>query len=134
MLQALQPDDMSRVLNFAIDIVKCRDSDADYLQHIHYSEEATFHLFADVNRLNMRIWRSENRHHAVEIIQKLTCGLMSNSIFNSFFFRCTDSHKGVYLDMTQLFTFPEFSHLQTNMFIIQVVLFVYFLQNIYTIQ
>lgn len=58
-MQALQPDDMSRCLNFAIETIECIDSDAEFLRSILFTDETTFLLSGKVTMHNMRLWGYE---------------------------------------------------------------------------
>ena len=50
-VQSLQPDDGPRRASFATEILHRTDEDNDYLKHVCFSDEATFHTSGIVNRL-----------------------------------------------------------------------------------
>ena len=65
-VQALQPNDRPQRAAFAEEILDRIDKSNDYLQHVAFSDEATFHVTGKVNRHNLRIWGSENPHTVIE--------------------------------------------------------------------
>ena len=64
LVQELKPNDRPQREAFATEILSRIDEDNDYLKHVVFSDEATFHTCGKVNRHNVRIWRSE--HVAIE--------------------------------------------------------------------
>ena len=54
-VQELKPNDKPQRAAFATEILNRIDEDNDYLKHIVFSDEATFHTCGKVNRHNVRI-------------------------------------------------------------------------------
>lgn len=54
MLQASQQDDLPYLLNFAMEMLQCIDSDADFLLRLLYTDETTFNLSGNINYHNMK--------------------------------------------------------------------------------
>ncbi|KFM68878.1 hypothetical protein X975_02434, partial [Stegodyphus mimosarum] len=61
-IQILEPDDRPRRMAFATDMLRRIEDDAEFLKCIMFSDEASFHLSAIVNRHNVCIWGSVNPH------------------------------------------------------------------------
>ncbi|PSN35270.1 hypothetical protein C0J52_17561 [Blattella germanica] len=62
----------------------------EYLSHICFSDESTFHVSRKVNKHNCRIWGSENPRVTIEMerdSQKINvwCGLMKVKVIGLFF-------------------------------------------------
>lgn len=51
--------------NLCCDFLSGIDDDKLFLPRVVFSDEATFHVFGNVNRSNPRIWGSENSHAVV---------------------------------------------------------------------
>ena len=89
--QALQPNNFSQQVVFAGKILDKIEKNNDYLQHVAFSDEATFHLSGRVNKHNVQILGSENPHVMVEY-QKDSCKLnvwsclLHDRVIGSFFF------------------------------------------------
>ena len=67
MLQALQPNDMSRRKEFAVNMLEQISEDEAFLKRVCFSDEATFHVSGKLNKHNVRIWGSENPHATREL-------------------------------------------------------------------
>ncbi|XP_071037890.1 uncharacterized protein [Parasteatoda tepidariorum] len=78
-VQGLEPDDRPRRMAFATDMVGRIEDDADFLKHIMFSDEASFHVSGIVNRHNVRIYgdlktpMNTVRHKGIP--QRLMCGV-----------------------------------------------------------
>ena len=73
MLQALQPNDMPRRKEFAVNMLQRISEDEAFLKLVCFSDEATFHVSGKLNKHNVRIWGSENPmrlENFGEIVQK----------------------------------------------------------------
>ena len=58
MLQALQPNDMPRRKEFALNMLQRISEDEAFLKRVCFSDEATFHISGKLNKYNVRIWGS----------------------------------------------------------------------------
>ena len=58
MLQALQPNDMPRRKEFAVNMLQRISEDEAFLKRVCFSDEATFHVSGKLNKHNVRIWGS----------------------------------------------------------------------------
>ena len=58
MLQALQPNDMPRRKEFAVNMLQRISEDEAFLKRVCFSDEATFHVSGKLNKHNVRIWES----------------------------------------------------------------------------
>ena len=91
MLQALQPNDMQRRKEFAVNMLQRISEDEAFLKRVCFSDEATFHVSGKLNKHNVRIWGSENPHATRELQRdspkvNVWCGIMCNRIIGPFFF------------------------------------------------
>ena len=62
MLQELQPNDMPRRKEFAVNMLQRISEDEAFLKQVCFSDEATFHVSGKLNKHNVRIWGLENLH------------------------------------------------------------------------
>ena len=62
MLQALQPNNMPRKKEFAVNMLQRISEDEAFLKRVCFSDEATFHVSGKLNKHNVRIWGLENPH------------------------------------------------------------------------
>lgn len=118
-LQALKPDDKLRRYEFACEMIERIDQNPDFLSGVMFSDEATFHVSGTVNTHNVRIWGSQNPHTIREKVRdspkvNVWCGLMCNRIIGPFFFAEKTVTGATYLDMLQMFAFPQVEDLQPN--------------------
>ena len=58
MLQALQPNNMPRQKEFAVNMLQRISEDEAFLKRACFSGEATFHVSGKLNKHNVRIWGS----------------------------------------------------------------------------
>jgi hypothetical protein len=56
-------------LHFCLELQQKVSLDEGFLEKIIFSIEATFHISGKVNRHNVRVWGSENRHAYVEHVR-----------------------------------------------------------------
>ena len=86
MVQQLSDEDHRRRLDFCLQLQDLMSSDDHFLQNVQFSDEATVHVSGAVNRLNVRIWGSENSHANVERqrespkVKCVLCNLQSKSV------------------------------------------------------
>jgi hypothetical protein len=85
------------------------------------TDKATFHVSGAVNMHNVRIWGSQQPHSVMEHVRdspkvNVWCGVMCNTIIGPFFFAEKIVTGSSYLDMLQLYAFPQLEHLQPNVF------------------
>ena len=73
MLQALQPNNMSRRKEFAVNMLQRISEDEAFLKRVYFSDEATFHVSEKLNKHNVRIWGSENPHASRELQRDTRC-------------------------------------------------------------
>ena len=55
MLQTLQPNDMPRQKEFAVNMLQQISEDEPFLKRVCFSDEATFHVSGKLNKHNVRI-------------------------------------------------------------------------------
>ena len=67
LLQALQPNDMPRRKEFAVNMLQQNSEDEAFLKRVCFSDEATFHVSGKLNKHNARIWGSETPHVSREL-------------------------------------------------------------------
>ena len=67
MLQTLQPNDMPRRKEFAVNMLQRISEDEVFLKGVCFSDEATFHVLGKLNKHNVRIWGLENPHATREL-------------------------------------------------------------------
>ena len=67
MLQTLQPNDMPRRKEFAVNMLQQISEDEAFLKRVCFSDEVTFHVSGKLNKHNVRIWGSENPHATREL-------------------------------------------------------------------
>ena len=58
MLQALQPNDMPRQKEFAVNMLQRISEDEAFLKRVCFSDEATFYVSGKLNKHNVKIWGS----------------------------------------------------------------------------
>jgi hypothetical protein len=88
------------------------DNDPNFMCNITFTDEATFHINGCINRHNCWIWGSEKPHVTYEFVRDLPklnvwCGLMHNRIFGLFIFAEHIINGMMFLDMLELFLFPQ---------------------------
>ena len=88
--------------------------DEDLLDHVMFSDEATFHLCAKVNRHNCRIWGTEkpSPSSCMEWIRdtpkvNVWLGMTRSKVYGPFFFAENTVTGVIYLDMLQQFLEPQ---------------------------
>ena len=81
MLQALQPNDMPRQKEFAVNMLQRISEDEAFRKRVCFSDEAIFHVLGKLNKYNVRIWGSKNPHASRELQRdspkvNIWCGIM----------------------------------------------------------
>ncbi|GBN58777.1 hypothetical protein AVEN_213913-1 [Araneus ventricosus] len=84
-----------------------------------FSDEATFHVSGIVNRHNTRIWGLENPHAVLQQARDsrkvyVSCVVLHDRIIGPFIFSKVTVLSDNYLDMLEIFTFPQIEDLQPN--------------------
>ena len=74
--------------------------------HLVFSDEATFHLIAKVNKHNTSIWGTEHPHSTLEHVRgspkiNVFCGISKKRVYGPFFFEGTTVNSETYLNMLQ---------------------------------
>ncbi|GBM07010.1 hypothetical protein AVEN_63457-1 [Araneus ventricosus] len=90
-VQKLQPNDGPQRVAFAVEMLSCIENEHDFLNHIIFSDEATFHVSNKVNKHNCRIWGSENPQAVHEVERNspkinVWCALSHDTVIGFFFF------------------------------------------------
>ena len=67
MLQALQPNDMPRRKEFAVNMLQRISEDEAFLRRVCFSDEATFRVSRKLNKRNVKICGSENPYASREL-------------------------------------------------------------------
>ena len=67
LLQTLKLEDKLRRKEFAVTMLERVDSDPGFLKCVCSSDKSTFHVSGLLNRHNLRIWGSENRHDTCKL-------------------------------------------------------------------
>jgi hypothetical protein len=119
-LQELKSEDNPRRHNFACDMLD-RTADPNFLINIMFSDETIFHVSGVINRHNVWIWGSQQLHSIMEHVQNsqkvnVWRGVMCNMTIRPFLFAKKTVTGSSYLDMLQLYAFPQLEHLQPNVF------------------
>ena len=104
MLQALQPNDIPKRKEFAVNMLQRISEDEAFFKRVCFSDEATFHASGKLNKQNVRIWGSEDPHASRELQRdspkvNVWCGIMCNRIIGPFFFNEASITADVYLDL-----------------------------------
>ncbi|GFS76140.1 uncharacterized protein NPIL_367161 [Nephila pilipes] len=110
-------------MTFATDMLR-RTEDAEYLNHLKFSDEACFLISSIVNQHIVRIWGSENPREGRELQRdsskvNMWCGLMYDRVTGPPFFTKKALTSVVYLDLLENFIFPQLEELQLHVFLQQ---------------
>ena len=117
MLQALQPNEMPKRKEFAVNMLQQISENEAFLKQVCFSDEATFHVSGKLNKHNVRIWRSEDPHASRELQRdspkvNVWCGIMCNRIIGPFFFNEAAITADVYLDLLIEYMTPQLIEFQ----------------------
>jgi hypothetical protein len=91
---------------FTLEMLSQLDDDAEFMKHVVFSDEATFHVSGKVNMHNCQIWGSENPHEVMEherdtLKLNVWCALTSDSVIGPFFFEEATVTGASYLNTLQ---------------------------------
>lgn len=122
LLQALKPADHGLRANFAN--VMLFNDDEDFLDHVVFSDESTFHLSGHVNTHNARIWGSKNPHEVVQVQRdspkiNVFCAVSRRKVYGPFFFGEATVTGTSYLDTLEQWLFPQLEQYEPENFIFQ---------------
>lgn len=108
--QKLSEKDFEKRMDFCEEMDQ-KMRDPDFLRHVCFSDESTFHLTGYVNRHNCRYWSQENPHIISEahtqVRQKLNvwAGILGNRLVGPFFIE-GNLNGELYLEMLQKLIVP----------------------------
>jgi len=96
-------------------------SDDHFLEKVQFSDEATFHVSAAVNRRNVRIWRIKNPHAYVEHQRdspkvSVFCAISIQKVYGPFYFAEETVPGMTYVDMLQLWLMTQLQNIPTFIF------------------
>jgi hypothetical protein len=83
-----------------------------FATNVIFSNEATFHLSGKVNRHNVSVWGTEPPHEIVQLERdspkvNVFCAMSQTKLYGPFFFGERTVTGRCYLDMLQLWLFPQ---------------------------
>ena len=112
LVQKLQRNDRPKRVEFANALLARIDDDNDFLNHVAFSDEATFHTCGKVHRHNCRIWGEENPHVVMEYERdspkvNVWCALTCDTVIGPFFFAEKTVTGTTYLDMLENYAIPQ---------------------------
>ena len=121
MVQQLSGEDHRCQLDFCLQLQDLMSSDDHFLEKLHFSDEATFHISGAVNRRTVRIWGSEYPHACVEHQHgspkvNVFCAISSQKVYVPFFFAEETVTGMTYLDMLQLWLMSQLQNIPTFIF------------------
>jgi transposase len=114
--QMLLEEDYHTQLNFCHQFNEKFDSNASFIDHLMFSDEATFHISGKVNRHNCCIWGIEKPQEVEEHERdspkvNVWCALGKDRIIGPFFFEGWVVNSESYLEMLQNYYIPELTRL-----------------------
>jgi hypothetical protein len=97
---------------FCCDILARIENDNDLTARFIFSDEATFHINGKVNRHNVRVWRTENRHVTLQherdsLKVNVFYAISKEKVYGPFFFVENTVTGNSYLDMLTLWLLPQ---------------------------
>lgn len=115
--QQIKPTDRPKRTEFASFLLNVIDDNPNFLQRVLFSDEATFHINGCVNRHNCRVWGSQQPNEIHEYVRdspklNVWCALFHNKVIGPFFFVEKTITGLVYLDMLELFVFPQLDDIE----------------------
>lgn len=122
LLQKLLPNDFAKRMEFCYALHNATEDD-DFIGRLVFSDEATFHLNGKVNRHNVRIWGTEQPLAVVEHERdspklNVFAAISKTKVYGPFFFMDKTVTGISYLDMLQLWLFPQLKE-DSNNFVFQ---------------
>lgn len=123
LVQHLIPGDYGRRMEFCTRMLEAMGNDEGFAGTLTFSDEATFHLSGKVNRHNVRVWGTELPHTCVELQRdspkvNVFCAISKTKLYGPFFFIEQTVTGIVYLDMLQVWLFPQLTT-DSSTFILQ---------------
>lgn len=118
-VQELSEDDFQRRIRFCEQIRRKVDDVPNFLNHLIFSDEATFYLNGTLNKQNARQWSDENPHWKEETHtqtpQKINVwlGVVGINIIGPYFFRENFNGQN-YLELLRTRVIPQIQHLYPN--------------------
>lgn len=111
LLHSLREEDYPRRAAMCAELVEQINND-NLMDHILFSDEATFHTCGKINRHNCRIWANEKPTEFTEWERdspkvNVWLGMTKSKIYGPFFFAEATVTGPVYLDMLQQFLEPQ---------------------------
>jgi hypothetical protein len=112
LLHEIKAADKPMRKEFAEHMLETIDSDPNFMHNIMSTNEATFRINGCINRRNYRIWGSKKTHVTHEFVRdspklNVWCGLIHDHIFGPFVFAENTIDGRMFLDMLELFLFPQ---------------------------
>jgi len=106
LLQALNEGDREKRLEFCEFVLHKEAEEENFLSHLIFSDEATFHISGKVNRHNVRIWGLEKPHEVVEHQRdspkvNVFCAVSIEKVYGPYFFKENTITGVTYLQMLQ---------------------------------
>ncbi|KAJ4449634.1 hypothetical protein ANN_01038 [Periplaneta americana] len=110
-VQNLQRNDKPRRTEYA-NAVLSRIDDNGFLNHVTFSDKATFHTCGKVHRHNCRVWGEENPRVVMEYERdspkvNVRCALTCDPVIGPFFFVESTVTGTTYLDMLENYAVPQ---------------------------
>jgi hypothetical protein len=111
LLQQLKPEDYGWRLEFCNRMQEALEGE-DFSSNVIFSDEATFHLLGKVNHHNVRVWGTEPPHATVQLEQdspkvNVFCAMSQTKLYGPHFFSEQTVTGSCYLDILQLWLFPQ---------------------------
>ena len=110
-VQKLYEEDKAGRQAMCYDLLEAVEND-NLMQHVMFSDEATFHTCGHVNRHNCRIWANEQPNSLQEWQRdtpkvNVWLGITKSKVYGPFFFAESTITGNVYLDMLEQFLEPQ---------------------------
>lgn len=111
LLQQITENDKVRRLDFC-ERMLMELQNPNFGKKLVFSDESTFHLSGHVNRHNVRVWGSENPHQFQQFMRdspkvNVFCAMSCEKIYGPFFFGEKTVTGDNYLDMLEIWLFPQ---------------------------
>ena len=115
LLQALKPEAATK--RICSDDARQVRFNPGFLKDVYFSDELTFHVSGLLNRLDLRIWGSENPHDTCELERdspklNVWCGILHDKIIGPFFFAEKSITAQIYLDVLTEYVSPQLEQYQ----------------------
>ena len=118
-VQELEDRDYEARIAFSNWFIENIELDASFLNRVIFSDECVFHVDGKVNKHNVRIWGSENRHETREVSRdsaKVTvwCALAIDRVIGPYYFDERNVTGESYLNLLNNFFIPMLPDLPSN--------------------